>query len=101
MVRDMVLKQGNGNRQTEGMVQGESRGGMTDDIAMNIGQSPEAAISQGEYIVAADVVSDIGDGDSASGARKLDKMMKNIRQEKNGRSQQPAPLKKSIEEYMA
>ena len=100
MVRDMVLKQGNNNRQTEGMVQGESRGGMTDDIAMNIGQSPEAAISQGEYIIAADVVSDIGDGDSASGARKLDKMMTNIRQEKNGKSKQPAPLKKSIEEYM-
>ena len=101
MVRDMVLKQGNNNRQTEGMVQGESRGGMTDDVAMNIGQSPEAAISQGEYIVAADVVSDLGDGDSASGARKLDKFMENVRQEKNGSPKQPAPLKKSIEEYMA
>ena len=101
MVRDMVLKEGNSNRQTEGMVQGESRGGMTDDVAMNIGQSPEAAISQGEYIIAADVVSDLGDGDSASGARVLDKFMENVRQEKNGSPKQPAPLKKSIEEYMA
>lgn len=101
LVRDMVLKEGNGNRQTEGMVQGESRGGMTDDVAMNIGQSPEAAISQGEYIITADVVSDLGDGDSASGARVLDKFMENVRQEKNGSPKQPAPLKKSIEEYMA
>ena len=40
------------------------------------------AVFPGEYIVAADVVSGLGEGSSDAGAKELDKMMDKVRMER-------------------
>jgi hypothetical protein len=99
-VRQMVLQQIMPNAQTEGMIKGSLEGGMADDIPMTIGADTQAAVSQDEYIVPADVVSMIGDGSSDAGAKKLDGMLNNVRLEKGGTTKQARPLKKDVEEYV-
>ena len=99
-VRQMVLQQIMPDAQTEGMIKGSLEGGMADDIPMAIGANTQAAVSQDEYIVPADVVSMIGDGSSDAGAKKLDGMLDNVRLEKGGTTKQARPLKKDIEEYV-
>ena len=99
-VRQMVLQQIMPNAQTEGMIKGSLEGGMADDIPMTIGADTQAAVSQDEYIVPADVVSMLGDGSSDAGAKKLDGMLDNVRLEKGGTTKQARPLKKDIEEYV-
>ena len=56
------------------------------------GQAP-VALSPGEYVVPADVVSSIGDGSTDSGVEKLDGMLDRVRTEKTGTTKQPAPLR--------
>jgi hypothetical protein len=41
-----------------------------------------ARLSPGEFVISADVVSGIGNGDNGAGARKLDAFMKNVRKHK-------------------
>ena len=67
-------------------------GGMADEIpAITDGTSP-AALSSGEFVVPADVVSHLGDGNNQNGATKLLDMMGQIRQFKTGNIEQPAPI---------
>ena len=72
--------------------QAKNRGGMSDDIPAVIDGTTPAAISSGEYIVPADVVSLIGDGDTEAGAKILDDLMQEIRQKKTGTKKQPQKL---------
>jgi len=66
--------------------------GMSDDIpAMIDGQQP-AAMSTGEYVVPADVVSAMGDGDTDAGVNRMDSLVDDVRVQKTGRRAQPAPL---------
>ena len=94
MLRDMVLKQAAGNPdvQTEGLIQGVGNSGMADDLPMNIGNKPIAAVSQDEYIIPADVVSMLGDGSSDAGSKQLDGMLDRVRMAKTGGKTQAAPL---------
>ena len=62
--------------------------GMADSVPAMIDNQDPAALSDGEYVVAADVVSGIGNGNSNAGARKLDQMMSNIRQARTGTTKQ-------------
>jgi hypothetical protein len=74
-----------------GYVSGNT-GGMADEIpAITDGTSP-AALSSGEFVVPADVVSHLGDGNNRNGATKLLDMMGQIRQFKTGNIEQPAPI---------
>ena len=73
--------------QTEGMLQGPGSG-MDDMIPGMIGSSQPVAVSPGEYIVAADVVSGLGEGSSEAGAEELDRMMDRVRMARNGTTQQ-------------
>ena len=73
--------------QTEGMLRGPGSG-MDDMIPGMIGSSQPVAVSPGEYIVAADVVSGLGEGSSEAGAEELDKMMDRVRMARNGTTQQ-------------
>lgn len=60
-----------------------------------------ALVSDGEYVVDADVVAALGDGNSEAGARKLDEMRENIRRHKRGGSVKEIPPKaKPIHMYM-
>ena len=65
---------------------------MTDDISGTIGNRQDIAVSQDEFIVPADVVSQIGDGSSNSGAKELYAMMDRVRKEKTGTTQQAPRL---------
>lgn len=60
-----------------------------------------ALLSDGEYVMDADVVSALGDGNNAAGAAKLDKMRENIRMHKRSASPKKIPPKaKAPEQYM-
>jgi len=87
MAREAILKRSSPNAQTEGMISGPG-GGMDDMVQGMIGSEQPVAVSPGEFIVPADVVSGLGDGSSDAGAEKLDMMMERVRMERNGTTRQ-------------
>ena len=89
--RDQVLTSVVPNAQTEGMVEGQGDG-MSDEIMGMIGDQQQVAVSPGEYIVPADVVSGIGNGSSDAGANELDSMLADIRQARTGMTEQPPEI---------
>jgi len=79
--------------QKEGEIVGQG-GGMDDLVQGMIGTQQPVAVSPGEYIVPADVVSGLGDGSTDAGVSELDGMLDRVRMERTGTTQQPAPLAK-------
>ena len=79
--------------QKEGEIVGQG-GGMDDLVQGMIGTQQPVAVSPGEYIVPADVVSGLGDGSTDAGVSELDGMLDRVRVERTGTTQQPAPLAK-------
>ena len=77
----------------EGQVQG-SGDGQSDEVAFRVdgGQVDGAMLSPDEYVLAADVVSAIGNGSSDAGAAKLDQFMKGVRQDAYGTTKQMQPF---------
>ena len=92
-VRQAVLQNIIPGAQTQGMIQGNNQGGMDDDINGLIGATQPVAVSQDEYIIPADVVSDLGDGSSDAGAKKLDQLLDRVRMAKTGTTKQASPIK--------
>jgi len=79
-------------QQMEGRLVEGAGAGQDDAIpAMIDGQEP-AALSSGEFVVPADVVSHLGDGDTGEGADRLQQMMAQIRQQKTGKKSQPKKI---------
>ena len=66
-------------------VQGD---GMSDDIPANIDGEQPAALSEGEFVIPADVVSHIGNGSSEAGAEEFYSMMDRVRMARTGRKKQ-------------
>jgi hypothetical protein len=63
--------------------QTKGRGGMADNIPGMIKETGEPiAVSHGEFVLPADIVSLIGDGSSEEGARILTQFMQEIRKSK-------------------
>jgi len=62
--------------------------GMADKLPAKIGQDQPAALSHGEFVVPADVVSHLGNGNSDAGAKKLYQMMDKIRVARTGNKKQ-------------
>jgi hypothetical protein len=89
-IRELVLNPTQ-EAQTQGMIEGQG-GGMDDQVMGMIGNQRPVAVSPGEYIVPADVVSGIGDGSSDSGAVELDNMLDRVRQERTGTKKQAPQL---------
>jgi hypothetical protein len=87
VARESILRRAVPNAQTEGMISGPG-GGMDDMVQGMIGNEQPVAVSPGEFIVPADVVSGLGDGSSDAGAEKLDMMMERVRMERNGTTRQ-------------
>ena len=77
--------------QQQGMIEGEG-GGMDDKVDGVIGDQERVAVSPGEYIVPADVVGNLGDGNSEQGARIMDDFLARVRTEKHGTEKQPNPI---------
>ena len=91
MLREKVLEEIVPGSQKEGEIRGPG-GGMDDMIPGMIGDSQPVAVSPGEYIVPADVVSGLGDGSTDAGVGELDRMLDRVRQERTGTTRQPAPM---------
>ena len=62
--------------------------GMADKIPSKIDGKQPAALSHGEFVIPADVVSHLGNGNSDAGAQKLYQMMDRIRQARTGTKEQ-------------
>jgi hypothetical protein len=62
--------------------------GMADKIPSKIDGDQEAALSHGEFVIPADVVSHLGNGNSDAGAKKLYQMMDRIREARTGNKEQ-------------
>lgn len=65
-----------------------STDGMADELRTSIEGKQPAALSHGEFVVPADVVSHLGNGNSDAGAKKLYQMMDRIRVARTGTKQQ-------------
>lgn len=62
--------------------------GMADRVPANINGQEEAALSHGEFVMPADIVSHLGNGNSEAGAKVLYDMMARIRQARTGNPEQ-------------
>jgi len=62
--------------------------GMADEIDASIEGEQPAALSDGEFVIPADVVSHLGNGNSDAGAKVLEKMMSRVRKERTGSTKQ-------------
>ena len=63
--------------------------GMSDSIRANIDGQQEARLADGEFVIPADVVADMGNGSSNAGAERLYSMMDRIREARHGTTKQP------------
>tara|TARA_R110000772_G_scaffold51889_2_gene119079 strand:- start:1036 stop:1692 length:657 start_codon:yes stop_codon:yes gene_type:complete len=75
-------------KEGDGMVTGAGDG-MADMIPASLGQDQDVLLSDGEFVVPADVVSGIGNGSSDSGSDKLYEMMDRVREMRTGGTTQP------------
>ncbi len=62
--------------------------GMADEIDASIEGEQPAALSDGEFVIPADVVSHLGNGNSDAGAKVLEKMMARVRKARTGSTKQ-------------
>jgi len=62
--------------------------GMEDKVRASIEGQQEARLSDGEFVIPADVVSHLGNGNSNAGAKRLEEMMVNVRKARTGNPQQ-------------
>ena len=76
------------NRPHNGYYLGGVTDGMADEVRANIDGTQEARLSDGEFVIPADVVSHLGNGNSDAGANQLHNMMSNVRKERTGNPEQ-------------
>jgi hypothetical protein len=62
--------------------------GMADDVPASIDGKQEARLSDGEFVIPADVVSHLGNGNSDAGAEQLHGMMNGVRKARTGNPEQ-------------
>jgi len=62
--------------------------GMADKVPANIEGKQEARLSDGEFVIPADVVSHLGNGNSDAGAKVLENMMRRVRKARTGNDKQ-------------
>lgn len=67
-------------------------GGLDDLIPTSINGRRAAALSDGEFVIPADVVSMMGDGSTNAGSRRLYDLVRQVRDTKTGTTRQASPL---------
>ena len=72
----------------EGMYLDGATDGMADEIPAMIDGEQPAMLSDGEFVIPADVVSHLGNGNSDAGAKELEGMMDNVRMARTGTKKQ-------------
>ena len=78
-----------------GLISGNGDAMADDIITMADRGTPgeqKVAISSGEYVVAGDVVSGLGSGNTGAGAEVLDQLQDDVRMSRTGSPQQPPPI---------
>jgi hypothetical protein len=73
-------------------------GGMADELDTTIDGEQPAKLSHGEFVIPADVVSHLGDGNSEAGAKKLYQMMDRVRHARTGKKEQAPEIE--ADKYM-
>jgi hypothetical protein len=74
--------------QSKGYYLGGPTDGMADKVPANIDGRQEARLSDGEFVMPADIVSHLGNGNSEAGAKVLYDMMDRVRRARTGRPEQ-------------
>jgi hypothetical protein len=74
-----------------------SEGGFLDGDSYGQQDDVPALLSEGEYVIPADVVADLGDGNSKAGAKRLGQMIAEVRRHKN--TQDHPPKAKGLSAY--
>jgi len=77
----------------EGKLEGPGDG-MSDMIPASVQGAQDVLLSDGEYVVPADVVSGLGNGSSDAGAKELDNMLDRVRSERTGTTKQAPAIAK-------
>jgi len=72
----------------KGYYLGGKTDGMADDVPARIDGNQEARLSDGEFVIPADVVSHLGNGNSDAGADQLHSMMDGVRKARTGNPEQ-------------
>lgn len=72
----------------QGRYLGGATDGMADKIPARIDGKQEARLSHGEFVIPADVVSHLGNGNSEAGAQRLYSMMDRLRKARTGTAKQ-------------
>ena len=101
-LRDLVRRVQDGTfdenvERSEGMVEGAGDG-MDDMVPAKLEGEQDVLLSDGEFIVPADVVSGIGNGSSEAGSQRLYDMMDRVRELRTGMTEQPDDI--PVEEMM-
>ena len=78
--------------ENNGYYLGGSTDGMADQVPATIGGEEPARLSDGEFVVPADVVSHLGNGNSQAGSEQLYSMMDRVRKERTGTTMQGAQI---------
>jgi hypothetical protein len=90
-LRKLVTGKAEPQRAAQGrLVEGPGRG-MEDRIPARVGHQP-VLLSDGEYVLPADVVSGLGDGSTAGGVRVIESLMARVRRARTGTSRQASGL---------
>jgi hypothetical protein len=76
---------------------GQKGMGQADDVPATINGETPAALSEGEFVIPADVVSALGDGNTKAGAAILQQMVDEIRKSKTGSSEQPKRMEEIVQ----
>ena len=77
-----------GPQEGDGKIEGAGDG-MADMVPANMEGDQDVLLSDGEFVVPADVVSGIGNGSSDAGSNKLEDMMDRVRELRTGGTTQP------------
>lgn len=94
--RVAIGEMGGGERGVGRLIEGAGDG-MSDSVDAEIvndmsdpsGSGQPLKVADGEYVIAADAVADIGNGSTDAGAKKLDALMKQVRMARHGTTKQP------------
>jgi len=74
--------------ESRGYYLGGPTDGMADEVPARIDGRQEAQLSDGEFVIPADVTSHLGNGNSEAGAKVLYDMMDRVRRARTGRAEQ-------------
>lgn len=86
--QQQFAKGGIASLQEEGRYLRGKTDGMADEVDATIDGKEPAKLSDGEFVIPADVVSHLGNGNSEAGAKLLQEMMARVRKERTGNEKQ-------------